>query len=272
MLSASFIHGFPWGDVEDAGSKMLVITDNNQPLAESLAKRLGLEVFALRHRVSFDSLSMEQALRKAISQQSFPVVIADQSDNPGGGAPGDSTYALRWLLDHQVQNVAMAIFYDPEVVQLAIGAGVGATLSVRLGGKMGPTSGDPIELAVKVGAVRRNYSHLWPQQDGDPIKWRAGTIVALYCQGIDIVVSSERCQCFSPCIFEDLGINPMNKKLLILKSTQHFYGAFAPIAAEVIYMAAPGAIQPIMKDIPYCKMATGDKFPWVDNPHGELCG
>jgi len=133
--------------------KMLVITDNNQPLAESLAKRLGLEVFALRHRVSFDSLSMEQALRKAISQQSFPVVIADQSDNPGGGAPGDSTYALRWLLDHQVQNVAMAIFYDPEVVQLAIGAGVGATLSVRLGRKMGPTSGDPIELAVKVGAV-----------------------------------------------------------------------------------------------------------------------
>lgn len=266
VLSASFIHSFPWGDVEAAGSKMLVITDNDQPLAESLARELGLRVFSLRHRISFKSLPMDDALTLALAHKSKPVVVADQSDNPGCGAPGDATYVLRWLLDHGVRNVAMAIFYDSEVVDQARAAGEGATLTLRLGGKMGPASGDPIELVARVDAISENYTHIWPQQSGEAIKWYCGNVTALSCQGIDIVVSSERCQCFSPSIFEDLGIDPTQKRLLIPKSIQHFHGAFAPIAAEIIYMAAPGAVVPIMQDIPYRKMPTGDKFPWVENP------
>ena len=136
---------------------------------------------------------------------------------------------------------------------------------MRFGGKLGPASGDPIDLMVSVGAIKENYTHLWPQQSGEPIKWPAGDIVALHCEGIDLVVSSERCQCFSPCVFTDLGIDPKQKRLLIPKSTQHFHGAFAPMARAIIYMAAPGAVAPIMQDIPYRKMKTGDKFPWVDS-------
>ena len=271
ILSVSFIHGFPWGDVKEGGSKMLVVTDNNQQLATSLAQELGLKVFSLRHSIGFDSLPMEEALSLAVSRKSTPVVVADQSDNIGGGAPGDATYALRWLLDHQVQDAAIAILYDPEVVKLAQTAGEGARLLVRLGGKMGAASGEPLDLTVSVGTIRKKYLHKCPQQSGAPIKIPAGDVVALHCQGIDIVVSSERCQCFSPCIFEDLGVNPLQKRLLIPKSIQHFYEAFAPIAAEVIYMAAPGAIVPIMQQIPYQKMATGDKFPWIDNPHNLSC-
>jgi microcystin degradation protein MlrC len=79
-------------------------------------------------------------------------------------------------------------------------------------------------------------------------------------------VSSKRAQCFSPCIFTDLGINPNEKSLLIIKSAQHFYGTFAAIASEVIYMAAPGAVPPIMQQISYQRMRTDNKYPWVDNP------
>ena len=275
VLSVSFGHGFPFGDVPDAGGKILVVTDNNPSLAKELAQSLGQQIFALRHRINFPCLPLNDALSKATSlsaENSKPIVVADQSDNAGGGAPGDATYALAWLLEHQVQNVGMAIFYDPQVVKLAIAAGVGAQLSVRLGGKLGLTSGDPLDIAVTVLATQRDYQHRFPQIDlesgkeSEPVYWPIGDAVALHYQGIDIIVSSERAQCFSPCIFIDLGINPNEKPLLIIKSAQHFYGAFAPIASEVIYMAAPGAVPPIMQQISYQNMRTDNKYPWVDNP------
>jgi microcystin degradation protein MlrC len=60
----------------------------------------------------------------------------------------------------------------------------------------------------------------------------------------------------------------MQKRLLVVKSTQHFYAGFAPIAGEIIYMAAPGAIPPIMAQIPFTRVNL-HKYPWVDDPFGE---
>ena len=68
------------------------------------------------------------------------------------------------------------------------------------------------------------------------------------------------------CIFDDFGIRFQEKAILVVKSTQHFYGAFAPIASEVIYMAAPGAMSLNIKEIPYQRMTTEDKYPWVEDP------
>ncbi|MCT2532108.1 M81 family metallopeptidase [SAR92 clade bacterium H231] len=285
VLSVSFAHGFPFGDVPEAGGKILVVTDNNIPLAKSLAKTLGRQVFALRHGIGFPTLPQEEAMTRATSaialrgcsttaneSEQKPVVIADQSDNPGGGAPGDATYTLAWLLEHHIQNVGMAIFYDPQVVRLAQAAGEGAQLSIRFGGKLGVTSGSPLDIDVTVGMIKENYQHRFPQidpatcQESKPVYWPVGDTVALHCQGIDLIVSSERSQCFSPCIFGDFGITAKEKSLLVVKSIQHFYGAFAPIASEVIYMAAPGAVPPIVQQIPYKRVNTGDMYPWIDSP------
>jgi microcystin degradation protein MlrC len=108
--------------------------------------------------------------------------------------------------------------------------------------------------------------HVFPQQSGRSALRRAGDVVAVRCGSIDIVVSSERVQCFCPSVFHDLGIDAKSKRLLIPKSAQHFYGAFAPIAGEVIYMAAPGAVAPDPKQIPYRRLATHDYYPWAEDP------
>lgn len=268
VLSVSFGHGFRSADIPHVGAKMLVVTDHDRSLAEKVAEEFGLRVYGLRREIGFDSLSlrMEEALSKALASTSTPVVVADQSDNIGGGAPGDATYALRWLLDHRAEDVGMAIFYDPQVVRIAMKAGRGATLPVRLGGKMGPSSGDPIDIKATVVSILCRYMHAWPQQSGAPMLYPAGDVVALRCGSIDIVVSSERCPCFSPSIFSDLGIDPLRKRLLILKSNQHFYGAFAPIASEVIYMSAPGAVPVDPRQIPYRRLDTTRLYPWVNDP------
>jgi microcystin degradation protein MlrC len=93
-----------------------------------------------------------------------------------------------------------------------------------------------------------------------------GDVAAVHCDGIDIVVSSERCQCYSPSIFSDLGIDPKNKRILVVKSAQHFYGAFAPLAHEVIYMAAPGAVAPDPRLISYRRLDTRRMYPWAADP------
>jgi microcystin degradation protein MlrC len=268
VLSMSFGHGFQYADVPHVGAKFLVVTDNDRSLAEQVAREFGLRAYGLRRQIGFDSLSlpMEEALSKALASSKWPVVVADQSDNAGGGAPGDAAYALRWLLDHKAGNVAIAIFYDPEVVKIAKKAGEGATLPVRLGGKIGPFSGDPVDIEVTVLSMLDHYVHAFPQASGAPVLFPVGNVVALRCGSIDIVVGSERCQCFSSEIFCDLGIDPKAKHVLIPKSVQHFYGAFAPIAGEIIYMAAPGAVAPDPRLISYRLVDTQCLYPWADDP------
>ena len=276
VLSVSFLHGFPYGDVHDAGGKILVITDNAQPLAEYLAEKLGRKIVGLRDVISFKPLSLEHALDKAVSiladipyESITPVVVADQSDNAGGGAPSDSTYALRWLLDHKVKGAAIAIFYDPQVVRSALSAGIGSELTVRLGGKMGLASGDPLDLVVRVKSIKPGYWQSFPQDGSRPVLAFLGDTVALQCEGIDIVVSTERSQCYSYTVFDDLGIPSRERKLLVVKSAQHFYGSFVSIAHEIIYMAGPGAVPPVVEKIKYRRMSTQDKYPWIENPLGE---
>ena len=268
VLSVSFGHGFQLADVPHVGAKVLVITNNDPALAEQIAREFGLRVYGLRREIGFESLSLplDDALKRALASQKWPVVVADQSDNTGGGAPGDATFALRWLLDHDAQDVGLAILYDPEVVRIAKKAGPGTTLPVRLGGKLGRTSGLPIDLDVTVLALREDYLHPFPQHGGEPWWFRCGDVAALRCRGIDIVVSSERCQCFSPSIFSDLGIEPIGKRILVVKSMQHFHGTFAPIAGEVIYMAAPGAVAPDPRQITFRRLNTARLYPWAADP------
>ena len=271
VLSVSFGHGFHFADVPHVGAKLLVVSDNDPSLAQQVAQEFGHRIYDMRRAIGIDgwAIPLEEALPKAFASAKTPVVVADTSDNAGGGAPGDSTFALRWLLDHDTQDVALAMIYDPEVVRIARKAGVGATLPVRLGGKAGPHSGDPVDLEVTVLATIDHYQHKFPQQSGDPLFYPAGHVVALRSAGIEIIVSSGRCQCFDPSIFSDLGINPLTKRVLVVKSMQHFHGGFAPIAGEILYMAAPGATAPDPRLTTYRRLDTRRLYPWTQEPLGQ---
>lgn len=265
VLSLSLAHCFPWGDVPTTTAKMLAVTDGNQEQAAQLAESWGQRFFAMRRDLLIPTRTMAEAMAEALAAESGPVVIADQADNAGGGAPSDSTFFLRLLLESGVQDVALGMIWDPIAVQLAMSAGVGAKLQLRLGGKMGVASGDPLDLETTVTAIAPDMHQSWPQKDGKSIRGSVGDSVALHCQGVDIIVNSKRSQVLSTDVFTQLGIDPTQRKMVVVKSTQHFYAAYAPIASKVIYMAAPGAIAPLFTEIPYQRVDT-HKFPWVEDP------
>ncbi len=258
VLSISVGHGFPWGDVPDMGTRLLVVTDQRPEQGMALARSLGRQLFAMRERIQPHRLSVDEALDRAQAAGQGPVVLADGADNAGGGAPSDSTFLLRALLERGIENAALACMWDPIAVQLAMEAGEGAQFELRLGGKMGPMSGDPLDLRVTVTRVvpdaMQSFGH-----GPDRARSRLGDAVALHAHGIDIVVNSIRTQVYAPDAFTNLGIDPTQKKILVVKSTQHFYTGFAPIATQILYVAAPGALQTDFAALPYRRV---DRSLW----------
>jgi microcystin degradation protein MlrC len=169
------------------------------------------------------------------------------------------------MLKRGITNAAIAMMWDPVVVQVVMSTAVGAKLDIRLGDKMGTMSGDPLDLSVEVIGIIPNLTQDFPQEDGEAIPLPCGDAVALRCQGIDIIVNSLRGQVFNPQVFTKFGIDVMQKRLLVVKSTQHFYAGFSPIAAKIIYMNAGGALEPDYPKLPY-KHDHSHKYPWVDDP------
>ncbi|MFQ5857037.1 MAG: M81 family metallopeptidase [Anaerolineae bacterium] len=268
VLSISVVHGFPWADVPEMGTKILVITDDRREHGDALVAELGRQLFDQRQALRPNYLSIDEGLQRALEIDRSPVVLADVSDNAGGGAPGDSTFILRTMLERGIQNAALACIWDPIAVSVAMDAGVGAKLDLRIGGKMGPMSGDPLDLHVTVTGVKRNATQTFGPEDSKATV-QMGDTVAVHAEGIDIVLNSIRTQTFSPECFSTVGIDPQKKHILVVKSTQHFYAAFAPIASEVLYITAPGAMVFDFSKLPY-KRIDPNKWPLAEDPFSQV--
>lgn len=95
-----------------------------------------------------------------------------------------------------------------------------------------------------------------------------GNFVWLESDGVHIIVSTKRTQTFHTEVFTALGLDPKSLKYIVVKSSQHFYDSFTPIASEVIHMATPGAIPPDYTTIPYTKR-DGNFWPKTENPFAK---
>lgn len=247
VLSISVAHGFPWADVPDMGTKILVITDNKKSDGDELAAKLGRELFALRGKTGSTQVPVVEIIEKLKAVTDGPVVVSDGSDNPGGGSPSDATQFLRTLIDAGETNIACALIWDPIAVQLASAAGEGATLDLRIGGKACSFSGQPLDLQVTVKkiipkAVQQFAGGSWPLGD---------MVCVSTLQGTDLILNTNRSQCFSVNVFEQAGVDLSKKKIIVVKSSQHFYASFAPIAKQVLYAATQGVCSPDLSQFSY---------------------
>ena len=105
ILSISLVHGFAYGDVEDLGSKVLVVTDDNKVHGDKVAAELGREIWEKRDALTTKLLTPDEALDEALKIKESPVVIADPADNAGGGAPSDSTYFVHLMRKRGMKDI-----------------------------------------------------------------------------------------------------------------------------------------------------------------------
>lgn len=256
ILSISFIHGYPFADVPDAGAKMLVIANRDVEKARAVAKELGERVWAMRGKTHPRHLGLEEGLDQVVAAGAHPVLVADISDAPGAGAPGDATFVIRGLLERGVRNVAVAYLWDPVMTDVAITAGVGAELALRLGGKMGPASGTPLDLTCRVVNTAPDARVMTPpagqsEEAGHPVAVPVGDLAVVESQGISIVLSKERPVAMHAGHFAQVGIPPAAQRVLVVKSVNNFRAGFEAVAGTFVYIAGPGALSTNLRLHPY---------------------
>jgi microcystin degradation protein MlrC len=256
VLSVSIAHGFPWGDVPGLGTRVLVITDDRAAEGAALAERLGRELIGMRDRLKPNYPGPGEAIDEALATPGAPVVLADSADNPGGGAAGDSTFVLRTLLERGVGNAVLGPLWDPVAVAILFDAGEGARLPLRIGGKVGPTSGQPVDAEVEVLRLARDASQAGLSGTRAPL----GDVALVRIGGVRVVLNTERTQAFGTDLFTQFGVDLASTKIVVVKSSQHFHAQFGPIAAKVIYVETPGTVTQRLEKLPYRK-ARRDLWP-----------
>ncbi|MBD9447256.1 M81 family metallopeptidase [Rhizobium sp. RHZ01] len=263
ILSISVIHGFMAGDVPEMGTKLLVVTDDKPEKGEALARELGLELFSKRGTFIMPQIDEIEAVTQAVAATSWPVVVADVWDNPGGGTAGDATVLLQELLARDVRDVAIGTIWDPMAVQICMAAGKGAEIPLRFGAKSAPGTGNPVDGVVKVVKLVTNAEMRFGESFAP-----FGDAAHIVLDGIDIILNSTRAQSFDPSLFSVMGIDPMSRKILVIKSTNHFYASFSKIAAEIIYCSAGTPYPNNPAKTPY-RRAPKNIWPMVEDPHGR---
>ena len=258
VLDISVVHGFRRGDVPLMGAHVLVTTDNDPDHGKALAEQLGRELFAMRGNAAQHAVPLAEAVATAAARRG-PTVLADLADNPGGGSPGDSTAILSALIDAGVRDIAIGYLVDPVALSFAREAGVGARLTLRIGGKACSLSGDPMDFEVEVIGVRDNARLPGANVDLGPAACvRAG--------GIDIVLIGVRLQTYTPELFRDFGVDLESKQAIVVKSAQHYRAWFdAHLVVDDIVVDAPGVCTADWRALPFTR-ARRTIWPFVDDP------
>ena len=226
---------FPWADIHDAGPNAVVVSNGRHPRHADTALALVGEMWESRHRVSVTPVTVAAAMERASRHHADrPLVIADSADNPGGGGYGDTTPLLRAMFAAELDNAAVATLYDPETAQLCARAGVGAELSLSLGGKLDPNRPDSIEVGTArvVGLTDGRFTLQGPMAAGTQVD--LGPTAVIRVGGVEVVVATRRYQVYDQMYFRHAGIAPEERAVIAVKSSQHFRAAFAPLAAEVL--------------------------------------
>lgn len=249
LLAVSVNAGFTGADVSCVGATVLATYDSRDPGAEDAARQVTEEladrIWQGRTKKRNVFIEVDEAAAEALSWRGDkPLVIADYADNPGAGAYGDSTALLKGLLDAGVRGAVFAPMVDPQAAQELHRGRQGETVTVTIGGKGDPDfGGGPLTVT---GVLRKlsdgAYVGDGPIQGG--LAHSFGPTAVIDVDGIEVLVVSEAQQMVDLQQLRAFGIEPTARRVLVLKSMQHFRAAFEPIAGKVIVCDAGALATP----------------------------
>ncbi|SDK83468.1 Microcystin degradation protein MlrC, contains DUF1485 domain [Maridesulfovibrio ferrireducens] len=253
VFAVSINAGFASADVREVGPTVLVTGQGDFATHTAFAETIADDIWNRRFEVLNDYLDVTEAaaIAAAYDSDKGPLVIADYADNPGAGGYGDSTDLLRELLNAGVTNGCFAPIVDGDVVQTLQAAVVGEYVQIELGGKTDPDFGGG-PLAVEAELLFLSDGHFIG--DGPMIHGLRGSFgpsAVIRVGGIEILVVTIPGQILDLQQFKAFDIDPQHKKVIALKSMQHFRAAFEPIAGQIIICDSGALCTPRYDRLPY---------------------
>lgn len=239
--AVSVFGGFPLADIPRPGLSVVAMTDARRDpggaRAAQATERILDTAWARRAEFVYHAEPLGQSVARAKAMTDGPVLLIDHADNCASGGTQDTTAVLREVIRQGLKDVAVFAICDPAAVAEMARAGVGATVTVSLGGKTAMPSigraGEPLELTGKVRALTDGeFVVTAPMNTGTTAYMgRAGV---LHVDGIDIVVIENNHEPFDLGCFRSLGIEPTTRRYLLLKSRIHYRAGFKPIAKAIV--------------------------------------
>lgn len=257
-VSLSFTPGFPAADFPECGGVIWGQGFDERAVNDAV-NTLYEQVTGNESAWAAGFLSPDEAVSQAMAASataSLPVVISDTQDNPGAGADSNTMGMIRALLRAGATEAAVGLLWDPAAARMAHSAGVGATITIALGGQSGIPGDQPLLGNFKVFHLSDGKC----RYDG-PMKnglWTdLGPVAGLEIEGVKIAVSSTKSQMLDRNLFRVAGIEPEKMKILVNKSSVHFRADFEPIAHAVLVAKAPGPMAADPADLPWKRLKPG---------------
>jgi microcystin degradation protein MlrC len=271
VAELGFCFGFPYADFADCGVALAAYADT-QAQADAAADMLAGFIAAREASFALDVRPVADVVAEAVrlsATATAPVVIADTQDNPGGGGHGDTTGLLAELIAQNAQGALVAPINDSEAAAACHAAGVGATLTLSLGGR---SDGAPLPVTATVQVLTDGrFVGTGPMAKGNPADLGPTALIAV-APGVQVIVVSRKMQALDQSLIRHVGIEPAACKILALKSSVHFRADFQPIAAAVLVAAAPGPVVADPSLLPFRHLRAGLRLRPMDNRHTTASG
>ena len=240
MLSASVAEGYPYADVAEMGMAFLAVHDGEPAAAREAARWMALRAWERRSEFVAHTPSPEHALRAAVAAERGPVVLMDVGDNIGGGSPGDSTVLLDAAKRLGVPNYLQSL-YDPHAVAACIAAGVGATVTLCVGGKTDDRHGRPVEVTGRVRVISDGvFEEPTPTHGGFRFFDAGNTVVLETTDEHTLLLTSRLVGNTSIQQMYSVGIRPEAFQVVVAKGVVSPRPAYEPIAARILLVNTPG--------------------------------
>lgn len=254
LLSVSVFGVQPWLDIEEMGCAVVIVANRDAMLAKTCAVKMARRFWALREAFEVELLAPREAVQTALETKGQPIILSESSDSPTAGSPGDSADLLRALLEYGADAPSAVWIRDPEAVVQCWEQKPGARVKIEVGGTLDPSSRRP----VTVDGVIRSLS------DGRFVlkgAWSTGMEVSMgrtavvEVNEISVVLSQGSVSMIDPEVYRSQGIEPRDKKIVVVKSANGFRAEYESFAARIIVVDTPGISSPNLRSLPYRRVS-----------------
>ncbi len=219
-LAAGVMIGNPFTDVPELCSQVVIVAETDAELVRAEAARLAEAFWAQRVRMQGKLIPLDRAIAEG-RHMAGPVIFTDAADAPSSGATGDSNAILAALLQAKYDRRVLLPIVDPRAAAAAVRAGVGANISVRLGGALDKRFA-PVEVTAVVDMLSRGRAvH---ETSGAEID--AGPAAVLLSGNYTIIALTKPVGLFDRAVFLSHGRNPRDYDLIVVKSPHCEYHMF----------------------------------------------
>lgn len=266
VLDASLFMTQPWLDVPELGWSAVVVTAGDQELAQHLAAEVAGMAWDRRTRVLAPKVPIVEAIERARSQDpeatsAGPVVFGDGADSVSAGATGDGTEVLAELLQADLTGRAQVIVTDAEAAQACAAGGLGAELTLTVGGSIATAFHTPVRLnGTVITLAEGSFSSLYPPAPVD-----LGTVAVLRVGAhLHVVITQRPASQLDYQLYKRVGLDPEEANIAVTKSAGGYRAFFEPIARTCIDVDTRGPSGSRLERMPFERI---DRPLWPLDPN-----